>query len=473
MILALAAKSRRARRYSVAYEDTADGPPCWAQVMLFFGGLGSIGFGVSMLWASTQYGREHKVYEFARKTANWTEARMELVRTNFSLGSKIGQRERQPYNFYLPEDKSAEVSLAEGDAEDASDLPAYKPLRYHADGAPHDLLPTLNWTLPAGTETAQFVLTAAYHPPGGAAPVVSTLATEPVWLWTRQVVPGRTPVPEQKCPQQQHGVWVKGRCEIYSRIQSLCVVVDFDPTTKTWAFAPKKGDKDPLSYGCVKRPDRGQGLEGDRESSRAEWRAPRYTLAKVTAKTSGVGKSQKVLQYHFPLTELDDVQFTVRSAHDPLVEAAKITRGKLDFGVSVHTAFVLGIVSLILGACLAVAPAYAFYKCYADYLAEQKQVKYSRVFNDDRWGDDDDGDAEAGEFPPPSPQARGGGGFVSGGGGDIELSSAQSSAGSLSSGGGGGASLDGALSTDSTRGGQARSIPRRKLSGDVNPGAKM
>ena len=38
--------------------------------------------------------------------------------------------------------------------------------------------------------------------------------------------------------------------------------------------------------------------------------------------------------YHFPETTLNDVKLTLRSDHDPVVELAKATRGKLDFGLS-------------------------------------------------------------------------------------------------------------------------------------------
>ena len=124
-----------------------------------------------------------------------------------------------------------------------------------SDTNPPALLPTLNYTMPPD-DPAIFVITASYRRPGGGgAPVVSVLEVHPslslslsllsrcfcpswlngpppqrvppfraaqvgpVPLWTKNVVSGATPVPERKCPEQQHGVYVGYMCEIYRRLK--------------------------------------------------------------------------------------------------------------------------------------------------------------------------------------------------------------------------------------------------------------
>jgi len=117
--------------------------------------------------------------------------------------------------------------------------------------------------------------------------VTTMLATDALPLWTKKSVPGATPVPERKCPEQQHGVWVGGKCEVYHRLATLCFVVDLaDPRAGAWAFAPRRA-ADPQSFGC----ERG-GTNGPEYG--VTWSAAAYALVQPTAKTTGVGVRTKV-----------------------------------------------------------------------------------------------------------------------------------------------------------------------------------
>jgi hypothetical protein len=129
-------------------------------------------------------------------------------------------------------------------------------------------------------------------------------------LWTKKVVPGATPVPERKCPDQQHGTWIRNRCEIYRRFMSLCVLVDLDRGTGIYSLAPQRKN-DPTSYGCDRKVTDG-----------ARWNPAAYTLVRATA-TYDRGSQTTV--YAFPETTLDDVSITVRSEYDPFVEAEKVS----------------------------------------------------------------------------------------------------------------------------------------------------
>lgn len=177
------------------------------------------------------------------------------------------------------------------------------------DSSPHDLLPTLNYTMPPD-ESAVFVITASYSPPDDTKePVISVMKTTDLPLWTKKVVPGATPVPERKCPDQQHGTWIRNRCEIYRRLLSVCVLVDLDKSTGSYSLIPQK-KSDSQSYGCDRKMADG-----------ARWNPAAYTLVRATA---SYDSSAQITNYAFPETTLDDVSFTVRSSHDPLVEAEKV-----------------------------------------------------------------------------------------------------------------------------------------------------
>jgi len=253
------------RKYANAYHNNHDGPPCSAYLFMFVVGAGMVITAILMLVASARHGREHAVDEYSHRISNWTHYRQQLQRTNFSVGAITAiesgtKRDVKP--FFLPMDKTPEQQLEGKDSDNAKDLPPYKPLKYQSSGGnPHALLPTLNFTTTAAhaavtatsstaqasrgrsssaqanraqtaaaqvpNEWAQLVLTASYTFPSGDGrdPVTSDLVTAPFPLWTKKVVPGQTPAPERKCPEQQKGTWVQER-----HSNSPCATLTTRPT---------------------------------------------------------------------------------------------------------------------------------------------------------------------------------------------------------------------------------------------------
>ena len=229
--------------------------------MMFFGGALAIGWGLMLLITAARGQREVAVAAFASTISNWTDYRRELERTNFSLGVRMGAgAPLRPATLWLPEDDTFDIR-SESDQESGLDLPDYRPLKYYSPTTPHRLLPTLNFTMPPADD-AIFEITASYRPVGvvpaasggssGDAPIISTLVLpQSLPLWTKRSVSGATPVPERKCPEQQHGVYVGHMCEIYARLASLCVAVDLNRATGAWFLSPRHASK-PEGIGCEK-----------------------------------------------------------------------------------------------------------------------------------------------------------------------------------------------------------------------------
>jgi hypothetical protein len=228
---------------------------------MFFGGALAIGWGLMLLITAARGQREVAVAAFASTISNWTDYRRELERTNFSLGVRMGAASAplRPATLWLPEDDKFDIP-GESDQESGLDLPDYQPLKYYSPTTPHRLLPTLNFTMPP-EDDAIFEITASYRPMGGGgaakgssngAPIVSTLVLpKALPLWTKRSVSGATPVPERKCPEQQHGVYVGHMCEIYARLASVCVAADLNRATGEWFLSPRHASK-PEGVGCEK-----------------------------------------------------------------------------------------------------------------------------------------------------------------------------------------------------------------------------
>lgn len=219
---------------------------------MFGGGALALVWGLMLLIAAARGEREAAVAAFASTISNWTDYRRELKRTNFSVAVRMGSENAlRPATLWLPEDDTFDIP-GETDQEGGADLPTYHALKYYSPTTPHKLLPSLNFTMPPADD-ATFEITASYRPLGtGGAPVISTFAVPlAVPLWTKRVVSGATPVPERKCPEQQHGVYVAHKCELYARLASLCVTVDLDAATGAWFVSPRHA-KTPEGCGCEK-----------------------------------------------------------------------------------------------------------------------------------------------------------------------------------------------------------------------------
>lgn len=76
--------------------------------------------------------------------------------------------------------------------------------------------------------------------------------------------------------------------------------------------------------------------------------------------------------YHFPVTTLDDVAITVRSAQDPFMEAEYATKGSLNFGWGSHSAVLVGWGMLALGFCLGLSPGVALWGAYQEAAEEER-----------------------------------------------------------------------------------------------------
>lgn len=372
MLFAISANNRslaKRRTYS-AYRD--DGPPCWANFLMFAGAVICFSAGFN-LWVDAFFGtREGKVGLYGHKISNWTSYKTDLMRTNFSVRARIKDHLR-PTTF-LPKDMSEDVSRITEDDQNSEDLPNYSPLRFYIDSSPHDLLPTLNFTMPPQDE-AVFEFLATYYPSDEEVPIESVMSTYSIPLWTKKVVPGATPVPARKCPDQQHGTWAQNKCEIYHRLVEICVLVDFDAETSKYNLKPQR-NKDPNSYGC----ERGNsGYDGN-----TRWSPATYALIRATA-----SYSEKTHQttYVFPETTLDDVAITVRSDHDPYVEAEKATKGSLDFGMSAHNSLTTGAILLVVSICLCISPTLAMRQVYKDMYPEE--TSYASVHDNDDYDSDD------------------------------------------------------------------------------------
>jgi len=307
--------------------------------------------------------REGKVHEYEQTISNWTMYRAELLRSNFSVRVRINDHLR-PTVAVLPKDESEETAALTEDDQGASDLPDYVPIRFWLDSNPHKLLPTLNYTM-SPDENAIFEFSASYRPKADGETVTTVLSTLSIPLWTKKVVPGATPVPARKCPDQQHGTWVRNRCEIYRRLSAMCVLVDLDEETGQYHLQPQR-NKDSNSYGCER--------SSSSMSDNVRWNPATYSLVRVTA-----SEKAGVVSYVFPETTLDDVSITVRSTHDPLIEAEKVTKGSLDFGMTAHNSIILGSVLFVLAICLAGSPVLAMRQSYKEIYGSDALPSYSSV----------------------------------------------------------------------------------------------
>lgn len=309
--------------------------------------VGLVTTSIVMFSTSMENTREKTVQRYAETITNWTTYRQQLQHSNFTAVAESP--------VHLGKDTSLD---AYRDEEQSQGLPSYKPLRFHTDSVPADFLPTLTYAMPP-SENANVTFNAVYEVPGLKA-VKSTFSIGDFSLWTKTIIHAQTPAPETKCPRSQHGVYVKGKCEIYHRLSEICVQVELKGD-KTWALA-LRDDTDPLSFGCE--------LTKDRMTDKIKWKALTYTLVQPTH-SSGSG-------YTFPETTLEDVKITVRSNQDPYEQAEAITKGSLNFGISSYDAFYTGVVLLVIGLLLGVQPSCALYHIYMD-----RSATYDRVARDE------------------------------------------------------------------------------------------
>ena len=224
-------RSRHMRRY---YYDTDsdDGPPIWALCFLALSSMVALSYAVVLLGNSWRGDREAAVAAYSASLRNWTIYRDQLLHTNFSAhanwGASLMKRGVQ-IELQKDDSQSDATTTTAHDTEVASDLPDIVYLSYKRNPVPPGFLPTLDFaSIQNETATFTFVASSSSSSPtsgeSGRNIVGSTMVTMPIPLWNKRTVPGATPVPERKCPEQQRGVYVgAGKCEIYTRLTSICV----------------------------------------------------------------------------------------------------------------------------------------------------------------------------------------------------------------------------------------------------------
>lgn len=357
---AIHAMQGRRSKGGASLQGSTDGPSACTSLCLGVVATGLLALACFMFSVSLADDRDAAVNRYADAIANWTYYRRQLNQSSFSLGeASIGQW------VVLPKDVSADEFH---DEEQGKGLPSYEPLRFSVGEVGSGVLPSLNFSQVDGQQvTLQLQATHNDQP-------AATLALEAVPLWTKSVVHAATPAPQQKCPGQQHGIYVAPNCVVFRRVTAVCVQVKL--VDGQWQLHREKaGQAD--SYGC------------DLTSGKY-WKAVDYAVVQAQSYTREHGQ----VVYHFSDSVLStkDVQVTVRSSQDPYVQAQKATDGSLDFGISSKDALITAIVLLVVGLLLGVQPTLAVLECYRNggELPLLDDDEYAQIHNSNLYEDEED-----------------------------------------------------------------------------------
>lgn len=340
--------------------ESSDAPSACTSLCLGVVATGLLATACLMFSVSFADDRESAVNQYADAIANWTYHRDQLNRSSFSFSEPSRDQ-------WVTLDKDASADIFH-DEEQGKGLPSYEPLRFSVDKVGNGVLPSLNLSQAEGQQVA-FQLQATHN-----GQPATTLALESVPLWTKSVVHAATPAPQQKCPGQQHGIYVAPNCVVFRRITAVCVQVEL--VDGQWQLHREKASQAD-SYGC----DLTAGQY---------WKAVDYEVMQAQSYTREHGK----LVFHFSDSVLStkDVRVTVRSSQDPYIHAQKATGGSLNFGISSKDALITAVVLLVVGLLLGVQPSVALLECYRNSgeLALLDDDEYAQIRNSNFYEDEED-----------------------------------------------------------------------------------
>lgn len=135
-----------------------------------------------------------------------------------------------------------------------------------------------------------------------------------------------TPASDYKCRSEQHGNWLNQSCHVVKRLTEVCLQVQQNESG-AWQLHTPKGGK---AYGC--------------DSVR------RYDPALYEIEPCW---GHRAAYFNCTRPRSLRVEITLRSAADPFLDAAKLTRNRFDFGRSRFHEVVAGGILLALGALVA------------------------------------------------------------------------------------------------------------------------
>jgi len=306
--------------------------------------------GVSFLVASMSNDRTKRVEEYDVAVQRWTAVgRPTLAAAAFNVSamfnastttrSTASNVNRFVQHYHMEASEAADWSFA--DVEDANGVEEFQPLKFVSsvmvpneyrhfmagtNGKLLDAMPSR-----ADAPTVRFEIEATRTASDGNI-TAGHFATVPVPLHFVQTVRARTPAPDVKCRNEQHGVWHGGHCHVMNVLAQVCMQIQANG--RSWQLR-KAGSFE--AVGCNPKDD---------------WDIATYVVdpcwmrMHTTPHCPSVASTANV-------TTPQIVELTLRSSDDPLLFAESLTDNLLDFGLSTYSQHVLGLTLLIIGACMA------------------------------------------------------------------------------------------------------------------------
>lgn len=279
-------------------------------------------------WISSS--RPDFVHSWLQVTAHWNDTRKGSASENHDVEKEMVESHASDRNFH--------------DSEGGKGLLSYTPLKftstfefgsYYPKNDTWDLLPFQD---NAPTVTFEFRMKSGNG-------TVNTFQMIPAALAYDQVVTPRTPAPDRKCRQEQHGMWKGRQCHVVRQLSRVCVQVyhDEDGTWKMHSkrLPDKKADGQEKAISVVQDTC---GCDIDKD-----WHPAIYE----TDKCWGPG-------HHTPSCNEESskhiVEVTVRSARDPFIQAETLVGKRMDFGLSVGSQRAFGLTMLAIGMVLCIVP---------------------------------------------------------------------------------------------------------------------
>lgn len=313
--------------------------------------LGLIVGGVSFLLASLYNDRVERVNEYDLGVQRWTSlGRPTLAAAAFNVSAVFNASASAPSTgreakggaklFRMEPSTSADWNFS--DSEDADGIDLFQPLKF----VTRIVVPNDYGNLTAGTEanmwddmpsradaaTVRFEFTAISTVRGGGAASVTTshFATAPLPLRFVETVRARSPAPDVKCRNEQHGMWRGGKCYVVKVLAGVCMQIHAVDRT---AWQLRKGDAvDAL--GC---------------DPKIHWDVASYVVDPCWGRTH---VTQQCRSITVSGSAPQIVELTLRSVDDPLLFAETLTKNRFDFGFSAYSQRVLGFTMLAIGACM-------------------------------------------------------------------------------------------------------------------------
>lgn len=282
----------------------------WIAIMLsLVGSMTCIGFGVSLYCRALVNPRAEAVGQYNNAVQLWTEAERQPF-DSLDVSVRVGN------STHPLEPDGEEDVLADAVTQDLS---PFRPLKYSRYGP---LLPQMSWDRSVGERRVDLTLELHDRSTG----TNSAIRIDQVEFYRTLIHQRKN---QKTCLYQTKGYWnmALGHCETYERVDKLCFTVKRHEETNEWRLGAESEHSGCFGLDEVKRPQH---------------------FVKVAGATQGFGVGSPPEGR----VDFDQLHTTVRSVHDPTLEADKVTRGTLMFGSTQRDDFLQGFMFGALGVLL-------------------------------------------------------------------------------------------------------------------------